>query len=58
MQEVNTMVSHDAPIPRKKKQGNQKRKSKSDQANEDPSDDGRTYGIDLLNLGKLENYSK
>ena len=57
-QEVNTMVYHDAPIPRKKKGKNKKKKHKSDQANSDPSEDWSTYGIDHMNLGKPENESE
>ena len=52
MQEVNTMKSHDETIPKKKKGKNQKKKPKSDQANENQSEDERNYGIDLLNLGE------
>ena len=51
-QEVNTMKSHDEPIPKKNKVQNQKKKSNSYQANSDPSEDGRIYVIDRLNLNK------
>ena len=54
-QEVNTMVSHDTPIPRKNKGENQKKKPKSEYADSSLSDDGRTYGIDRLSLGEPEN---
>ena len=50
-QEVNTMKSYDGPI-KKKKKGKIKRKPKSDQANEYPSEDDQIYGIERLNLGK------
>ena len=52
------MVSHDKPTPRKKKGKNQKKKLKSDQSLADPSEDGCTYGIDRLNLGKPANDSE
>ena len=38
-----------------KRKENQPKKRKSQQAKEDPSEDGRTYGIDRLNIGKAEN---
>ena len=61
-QEVNTMKSHDEPIPKKKKGKNHKKKPKSDQANADPSEDDFICGIDRLNLVKpehdSENYSE
>ena len=49
------MVSHDTPIPREGKLKKQNKKPKSDQANTAPSEDGRSYGIDRLNLGELAN---
>ena len=51
-QEVNIMKSHDGPIPKNKKGDNQKKNPKSEQAKADPSEDGRNYGIDCLNLDK------
>ena len=45
-QEANVMNSHDEPIPRKKKGKKQNRKTKSDQADADPSEDGRNCGLD------------
>ena len=44
------MTSHDEPIPEKKKVKMQSKKPKSDQADEDPSEDRRNYGLHCLNL--------
>ena len=59
---MNTMKSHDGSIPKNRKGKNQKKKPNSDQANLDPSEDERIYGIDRLKLGEpahdLENDSK
>ena len=44
------MESHDEPIPRNEKGKRQNNKSKSDQANADPSEDGRNYVLGRLNL--------
>ena len=44
------MKYYDDPIPRKKNIKGQNNKSNSDQANADPSEDGRNYGLDCLNL--------
>ena len=52
------MVSHAESNPKNKKGGKQKEKTKSKQANADPSQDGRTYGIDHLNLGEPVNDSE
>ena len=57
-QQVNTMKSHNEPIPKQKKGEKQKKKPKSDQANADTSEDGHMYGIDRLNMGKPENESE
>ena len=46
------MKSYDEPIPIKKKGKRQNKKSKRDQADSDPSDDGRNYGLDRINLGE------
>ena len=54
-QEVNTMVYHDAPIPRKKKGKNQAKNPMIEKDTAIPSEKGRTYGIDRLNLGELAN---
>ena len=51
-QEVNTVKSHDEPIPKKKKGKKHKKMQKIEQYNADPSDDGRIYGIDHINLGE------
>ena len=55
---MNTMVSHDDPIPRKKNREKQTKKSKSDQADAALSEDVHTYSIDHLNLGEPKNDSK
>ena len=52
------MVSHDEPIPRLKKGKYQTEKPKNDQDNSAPLEDGRTYGIDCLNLVKPAHDSK
>ena len=52
------MVFHTKPIPRKKKEKSQKKNSKSEQTSAYPSYDGRTYGIDRLNLGEHDNDSE
>ena len=44
------MKYHDENIPKKKKGEKQKKNTKSDQANAEPSQYGRIYGIDRLNL--------
>ena len=46
------MKSHDEPIPRKKNRKRDNKKPKSDQANVDPSEDGRNDGLEPLNLGE------
>ena len=46
------MKSHDEPIPKHNKGKRQNKKPSSDQANADPSEDGRNYGIEPLNLGE------
>ena len=56
--EVNTKVSHYAPIPRENKGLNQKKKPKSEQDNSSSSEDGRTYCIDRLNFVKPVNDSE
>ena len=50
MQEVNTMVSNDAPIPRKKKGKNKAKNPKSENDTAVSSEEGSTYVIDRLNL--------
>ena len=57
-EEVNIMKSHDEPISRKKKGKRQDRKSKSDQAYADPSEDGRNCGLDHINLWEPAQDSK
>ena len=52
MQEVNTMKYHDEHIPEKKRGKKQKKNPKSDQANADPSEYERIYGIEHLDLGE------
>ena len=52
------MVSYDKPIPMKNKGFNHKKKPRNDQANAAPSEYGRTYVIDLLNLVNLQMTSK
>ena len=49
------MVSNDTPIPRKKKGINQAKNTNSENDAAFPSDEGRNYGIDDLNLGKTAN---
>ena len=49
-EEANIMKSHDDIIPRKKEGKRQNNKSNSDQSNAGPSEDGRNYGLDRLNL--------
>ena len=51
-QEVNTIKSHGEPIPKYKKEGNQKKNPKNYQVNADPSEDEHNYVIDCLNLGE------
>ena len=52
------MVAHDATTPRKNKGKNQTKKTKSEKYNVVPSENGRTYGIDPLNLGEPVNESE
>ena len=52
------MKSHDKPISRKKKGKRQNKKSNSDQADADPSEDGRNYVLDRLNLGETAQESE
>ena len=52
------MKYRNEPIPRKKKGKRHNKKSKSDQFNVDPSDDGINYGLDRMNLGKTEQDSE
>ena len=54
MQDVNTTESHDEPIPKKNKK-NHPIKCMSEQAKSEPSEDGLTYDINNLNLGKSAN---
>ena len=49
------MVSHDEPSPKKKNGNKQKKIYKSKQASTDPSEDGCTYRVDLMNLGQPAN---
>ena len=51
------MESHYYHIP-KKKEGKLIKKSSNEGAKADPSDEGRTYGIDCLNLGETTNDSE
>ena len=44
------MAAHDAPIPRKKKGKKHAINPKSDKDTAVPSEKGRIYGIDCLNL--------
>ena len=44
------MKSRDEPIPKKKKAKRQSEKTKIDQADADPSEDGLNYELDRLNL--------
>ena len=53
-EEANIIKSHDEPIPRNKKGKGKNKKTESDQADADPSEDGRNYGLDRMNLGKTE----
>ena len=46
------MNSHDEPTQRKKKGKSHSKKTKIDQTDTDPSQDGRNYGLDRLNLGE------
>ena len=46
------MVSHDEHIPNKKKKEKHNKTPKSEPSDAGPSEDGCTYGIDRLNLGK------
>ena len=57
MKEVNTMSSHDKRIHNKNKK-NLPKKLKSEYSKAEPSEDGRTYGIDHLNLGNYANDSE
>ena len=57
MQDVNTTESHDEPIPKKNKK-NHPIKCMSEQAKSEPSEDGLTYDINNLNLGKSANDSE
>ena len=51
-EEVNIMKLHDGPTPRNKKGKRQNNKPKSDQANAYPSEYGKNYGLDRINLGE------
>ena len=51
------MESHYYRIPKKKEEKLIK-KSSNEGAKADPSDEGRTYGIDCLNLGETTNDSE
>ena len=44
------MKFYDDPIPKKRKRKRDNKKPKSDQANTDPSEDERNYGLERLNL--------
>ena len=44
------MKSYDEPITRNKKGKRYNKKPRSDQDDADPSEDGRNYGLELLNL--------
>ena len=57
-EEANVMKYHDEPIPRKKKGKREKKKPKSDQVNADPSEVGRNYGLDRLNLREIAQESE
>ena len=46
------MKSHNEPIPRNKKVTRQNKITNSDQANADPSEYERNYGLDRINLGE------
>ena len=50
--DFNTMVSHDAPISKKKKGKNQAKSTKSENDTVAPSEEGNTCGIGCLNLGE------
>ena len=52
------MESHDDPIPKKIKREKLIKQSNNEGAKADPSDEGRTYGIDYLNLGEVANDSE
>ena len=52
------MESHYYHIPKKKKKKKLIKKSSNEGAKADPSDEGRTYGIDCLNLGETTNDSE
>ena len=52
------MKYHDEPIPRKKKWERENKKPKSDQVDAYPSEDGRNYGLDRLNLGETAQESE
>ena len=51
------MVTHDAPIPRKKNGEKQAKNPKRDQDTAVSSEDEQTYGIDRLNLDEPANDS-
>ena len=50
------MAPHDEPIPRKNKGKKQPKKRNSEQSKLGPSWNGRTCGIDRLNLDEAANY--
>ena len=52
------MKSHDEPIPRNKNRKRDNKKPKSVQADADPSEDGRNYGLDRMNLGETAQESE
>ena len=45
-------------LPQGKKKKKKSKNRKSEQSSADPSEDGRTYGIERLNIGESANYSK
>ena len=55
--DVDKMIAHDAPIPSKRKGEENAKKTESKKYNAVSSEDGRTYGIDRLNLREPENES-
>ena len=51
-EEANVIKSHDEPTLRKKNRKGQNKKPNSYQSNADPSEDGRNYVLDCMNLGE------
>ena len=52
------MESRDYPIPKKKNKKQPIKKHNNEGAKADPSEVGRTYGIDRLSIGEAENESE